>query len=82
MINAIKNDIQSRFGGISKDNHIYIQIAHTNNQEAANQLKDELTSIFPDFPIMIDPLSLSVACHIGPGALAIACCKQMDILIS
>ena len=82
MINAIKNDIQSRFGGISKDNHIYIQIAHTNNQEAANQLKDELTSIFPDFPIMIDPLSLSVACHIGPGALAIACCKQMDILKS
>ncbi len=82
MINAIKNDIQSRFGGISKDNHIYIQIAHTNNQDAANQLKEELTSIFPDFPIMIDPLSLSVACHIGPGALAIACCKQMDILKS
>jgi hypothetical protein len=43
MINAIKNDIQTRFGGISKDNHIYIQIAHTNNQEAANQLKEELT---------------------------------------
>jgi fatty acid-binding protein DegV len=33
---------------------------------------------FPDFDIHVDPLSLSVACHIGPGSLAVACCKKIS----
>lgn len=77
MINAIKNDIENRFGGVSKENPIYLQIAHTQNEEAANHLKEELQEIFPDYPIYIDHLSLSVSCHIGPGSLAIACCKKL-----
>lgn len=77
MMNAIKNDIENRFGGVSKENQIYLQIAHTQNEEAANQLKEELQEMFPDYPIYIDHLSLSVSCHIGPGSLAIACCKKL-----
>lgn len=77
MMNAIKNDIENRFGGISKENQIYLEIAHTQNEEAANQLKEELQAMFPDYPIYIDHLSLSVSCHIGPGSLAIACCKKL-----
>lgn len=77
MINAIKNDIEKRFGGISKDNQIYMQIAHTENEEAANALKAELQEVFPDYPVYVDHLSLSVSCHIGPGSLAIACCKKL-----
>lgn len=79
MINAIKNDIENRFGGMTEEKGIWIQIAHTNNHEAANALKEELTEMFQGYDIHIDPLSLSVACHIGPGSLAIACCKKMDI---
>lgn len=77
MINAIKNDIEKRFGGVSKDNQIYMQIAHTENEEAANALKAELQEVFPDYPVYVDHLSLSVSCHIGPGSLAIACCKKL-----
>ena len=77
MINAIKNDIETRFGGVSKDNQIYLQIAHTENYDAACQLRDELQEVFPDYPIYIDNLSLSISCHIGPGSLAIACCKKL-----
>lgn len=77
MMNAIKSDIEKRFGGVSKENQIYLQIAHTQNEEAANALKGELQEMFPDYPIYIDNLSLSVSCHIGPGSLAIACCKKM-----
>lgn len=77
MINAIKSDIEKRFGGVSKDNMIYLQIAHTENEEAANTLKEELQEVFPDYPIYIDHLSLSVSCHIGPGSLAVACCKKL-----
>ncbi len=76
MINAIKNDMINRFGGADKDN-MWLQIAHSHNAEAAGILKEELLEVFPGFDIRIDPLSLSVACHIGPGALAIACCKKI-----
>ena len=29
--------------------------------------------------IVMNPLSLSVSCHIGPGAVALACVKKLDI---
>ena len=37
----------------------------------------ELEAIYPDSTIICDPLSLSVSCHIGPHALAIAACKKI-----
>lgn len=77
MINAIKSDIEKRFGGVSPDNMIYMQIAHTENEEAANAFKEEVLAQFPDYPVYIDHLSLSVSCHIGPGSLALACCKKL-----
>lgn len=78
MINAIKNDIINRFGGITEEKGIWLQIAHTHNEEAVLALRDELAEVFPGYDIFIAPLSLSVACHIGPGSLAIACCKKID----
>lgn len=78
MINAIRNDMNSRFGGADKEN-IWLQIAYSNNREAALAWKAELEEAFPGFEIQMDPLSLSVSCHIGPGSLAVACCKKMDV---
>ena len=76
MINAIRSDMETRFGGATKDN-IWLQIAYSKDLAAADELKEELLKEFPGFDINVDPLSLSVACHIGPGALAIACCKKI-----
>ena len=76
MISAIRADMEKRFGGADKDN-IWLQIAYTYDLEAANQLEKEVQEQFPGFDINVDPLSLSVACHIGPGALAVACCKKI-----
>lgn len=76
MINAVRNDMEKRFGGCSPDN-IWLQIAYSYDREAAMLFKSELEKEFPGFDIHIDPLSLSVACHIGPGALAVACCKKI-----
>ena len=78
MINAIKSDIENRFGGLTEDKHIWLEIAHTANQEAAEAYKQEILEVFPGYDIHIDPLSLSVACHIGPGALAFACCRKIN----
>jgi len=79
MLNAIKNDIDTRFGGVTEEKKLWLQIAHTNNEEAAKKLAAEVAEMFPGYPIHTDPLSLSVACHIGPGALAVAVCKKIEI---
>ncbi len=79
MINAMKNDIETRFGGMTEDKHIWLQIAHTANLEAALAYKEEILAQFPGYDIHIDALSLSVACHIGPGALAFACCRKIKV---
>ena len=79
MINAIKKDINERFGGMTEDKHIWLQIAYTHDRAAAEQFRTEVEAEFPGYDIHIDPLSLSVACHIGPGALAIACEKKSAI---
>ncbi|MBQ8822810.1 MAG: DegV family protein [Lachnospiraceae bacterium] len=76
MMDAIKNDIDNRFKVDYTDMHL--QIAHTENEAAAELLKDELLELYPGSEIVINPLSLSVSCHIGPGALAIAVCKKMN----
>lgn len=78
MISAIRKDIENRFGGLSEDKHIWLQIAHTANEEAARAYREEILEQFPGYDIHIDPLSLSVACHIGPGALAFACCRKIE----
>lgn len=76
MINAIRNDMETRFGGARADN-IWLQVAYTKNIDTAQQFVSELEKEFPGFNIVCNPLSLSVACHIGPGALAVACCKKI-----
>lgn len=76
MINAIRSDAEERFGGMSPDN-IILMVAHSHNQENAEEFADMLKEEFPGFDIIINPLSLSVACHIGQGSLAVAICKKL-----
>ena len=81
MKNAIKNDIENRFGGLDKAiDNVYLQIAYTKDVEPALQFKEEVLKEFPGFDIVVNPLSLSVSCHIGPGALALACSKKVPEL--
>lgn len=77
MINAIKNDIATRFCPEGSCKGMKLQIAYTKNREAAEEFKKEIEKEFPGFPICMAPLSLSVSCHIGPGALAMACTKDI-----
>lgn len=76
MISAIRKDMETRFGGATDDN-IWLEIAYTKDYDTAMQFKEELLKEFPGFEIVVQPLSLSVACHIGPGSLAVACCKKI-----
>ena len=77
MLSALKKDLEERFSD-GEARHSFLQIAHTANFDAAEELKQELAELYPGAPIHADPLSLSVACHIGPGALAVACTKMLE----
>ena len=55
-----------------------IAMAHTQNDEEIQKFKEEALERWPDHDIIVDPLSLVVSCHIGPGALAITCTKKLD----
>lgn len=78
MINAMETDIKERFGGLDNIDNIHIEVAHTANEEAAREFVEELREHFGvKEEIICNPLSLSVSCHIGPGALAIACSKAI-----
>ena len=58
----------------------YLEIAHTSNEEMAREFEEQIREIYPRAEIYTDRLSLSIACHIGPGSLACACTKKLKEL--
>ena len=75
MLDAIESDLGHRFGSVSGEGCV-ISISHTENQKEAEEFKKEAEARFPGHTIQIDPLPLSISCHIGPGALAITASKS------
>lgn len=78
MLNAVINDVTERFGRPLENCGMWIDFAHTQNEEAAKDFQKEVLAHFPGAESHIDPLSLSVSCHIGPGALAVAVTMRND----
>ena len=72
MIAAIQKEMEERFPDGDYKKHAYLQAAYTGNREDADEWARELKEAFPGMEFHMDPLSLSVACHIGYGALAAA----------
>ena len=72
MIEAMKNDFANRFNDPT-GKHMCLEMAYTNNLEDAEAFK-------PEMEIHMDPLSLSISCHIGPGSLAVACSRKLPEL--
>lgn len=72
MMDAMKNDCKNRFHDPAGSS-MSIDIAYTYDREVALQFQEEVQAAFPNHECLVCPLSLSVSCHIGPGALAIAC---------
>ncbi len=79
MIDAMKNDFENRFMDPAGE-HMYLEMAYTYDRAAAEAFYAEVQAAFPGMEIVMNPLSLSVSCHIGPGALAIACSRKIPEL--
>lgn len=74
MLDAMEKDIAIRFA----DKKVHLMAAYTCSREEAEEWKKEIEARFPGYDVHMDPLSLSVSCHIGPGSMAIACCKVVE----
>ena len=79
MLTALAKDLEERFHDKNAE-HTYLEIAHTCNEEGAKELEEALKEQYPGAPITIAPLSLSIACHIGPGSFAVACSSKLKEL--
>lgn len=78
MLEAVITDAKKRFGDPTGDN-CYFDIAYTQNRDAAEKFKEEVLREHPNYEIIVNPLSLSISCHIGPGALAITATKKLHV---
>ena len=76
MMDAIANDMDEVLHDTTGENTI-IAMAHTQNEEEIAKFKAEVEERFPGHDIFVDPLSLVVSSHIGPGALAVTCTKKL-----
>ncbi|MCR5374142.1 MAG: DegV family EDD domain-containing protein, partial [Lachnospiraceae bacterium] len=76
MIEQMKKDFAEKFGSPDGKN-MHLEIAYTKDFDIAKEFLTEVKEAFPNNEIVVQPLSLSVSCHIGPGSLALACSKKI-----
>ena len=75
MLDAMEKDIRERFAG----QKVHLMAAYTCTEEEAQGWAEQIRERFPDMELeMLDPLSLSVSCHIGKGSMAIACSRVVQ----
>ena len=79
MLEAVQKDMKERFHAKEDGSDIEISIAYSGTDLTEVEIwTKEVQEAFPNHKLMVDHLSLSVACHIGPGALAITCTKKFQ----
>lgn len=77
MIEAMQKEVQTRFKELYDNDNFKMCIAYSDvDDETLQGWVDEVKEAFSDKELLIRPLSLSIGCHIGPGALAIAGCRK------
>lgn len=73
---ALKNDLETTFAKYVEKGEMAISLAYTDNRDEVMQFAEEIKTMFPNIPFRFcEPLSLSVACHIGTGAIGLTCTR-------
>ena len=78
MISAIKKDLQERFADLVANGEMILSCAYTNCRDKAEDFANQIRAEIPNIEVVwVDPLSLSVSCHIGSGSLAVGCMRKV-----
>ncbi len=76
MITCVKTELETTLKEFYENNQVVLGIAHANAFEEAEKMKASLEKAFPTLEVkFVDELSLSVACHTGPGIVGIGAIK-------
>ena len=73
MKEAVKKDLENIYSDYLANGELELCVANTNNEAQAEIFLKEVQTAFPNIPVRFcEPLSLSISCHTGPGALGIS----------
>jgi len=71
MIEALQQDLDTRFANVPKEK-IHLATAGTfEDREEAEKWRLQVEEAFPGYSVYYDPLSCSIACHVGAGTQGI-----------
>ena len=73
MVEAIRKDLEERFAG----QEMLLRTAYTGDADVGRVWNAEVQAKFPQFEVTGDPLPISIACHVGPGVLALGLMKKI-----
>lgn len=77
MLEATINDINERIDPEGKGENVDFIVHYTYDRQLGLDFRDQILEAFPGKEIPVEPLSLSVSCHIGPNSVAVICCKKI-----
>ena len=73
MLDAIRKDLETRFA----DMPMLLRTAYTGDASMGKAWNAQVQERFPDFDVTGDPLPISIACHVGPGVIALGLMRKM-----
>ncbi len=71
MIEALKHDLETRFADVPKEKIRVATAGTIENPEDAEKWRQTVQEAFPEYEVYYMPLSCSIACHTGIGAVGI-----------
>lgn len=74
MIEAIREEMNTRFADVERSRLVIGTAGAGLSREEEEQWKNEVADAFPQMAVYYNPLSVSIGCHLGPGAMGIAVC--------
>ena len=75
MISKIKSELETEFSEEYSQGKMALLVAYSKIRDDALKFKAEIEREFPNLKVLyVDPLSLSISCHTGAGALGIGIC--------
>lgn len=71
MLDAVRKDLDTRFAGA----RMLLRTAYTGDAAIGRAWNAQVQERFPEFTVTGDPLPISIACHVGPGVIALGLMK-------
>ena len=72
MLDAVRKDLEDRFKGTD----MLLRTAYTGDEAIGRMWNAQVQEKFPQFEVTGDPLPISIACHVGPGVIALGLMKK------